>query len=314
MSLPFLTVDDLVTSVTRSSSLPLSQSTFQSTDIVAFLDEEEKMTISNIIHNVREEFWVTNYDTPILQNVFTYAIPQRCLAGGLRDVVFVDASGNEIEVAHLAPEQIKNPATISYRPAFGLQGFFVQNDKVVLWPQNQNNTAYTLRMKAERRPNALTLSTNCAQIVSVNSGAGTVTVASVPSTIAVNGVIDIISNLPQFSSQGDGITITNVNNTVLTLSPFPTTAPLVGAWVCPTGTTCVPQIPVEAYPLLVTLGVKRVHMAMQNANGFQIALKQEQSQTGMLGNMLTPRVEGSPQKLVNRNWFGGYNGPSSFYR
>lgn len=306
MAIPsaYPTVDALAVSVQRSAALPLSQNTFTSDDIIAFLDEEQKTTISDLVHAVREEFWVVYNDQQIQPSVYEYSMPQRALAGGLRDVVFVDASGNEIQIALLAPEQIKTPAYFSYRPAFQQQGCFIKDAKVILWPQNSNNTAYTLRQKYERRPNTLTSSTNCAQITAIDTNTKQVSCQSVPATWTTALTVDVISNYPQFVSIADDQVLTNVTGSVLTFSAIPT-GMSVGQWICPAGTTCIPQIPLEAYTLLIALGTKRVLQAMQNPNGFQIAAKDVDAKTMQVRAMLTPRVEGQPKKLVNSNVFFG---------
>lgn len=300
---PYLTTDDLVLSVQRSTSLPITQQTLTSDDIIAFMDEEQKLTISDLIHTVREEFWVKYDDQPIQANVFNYDIPQRGLAGGLRDVVFVDASGNEIEVALLAPEQLKTPAYFAYRPAFLSQGYFVKDAQLVLWPQNYNNTAYTLRQKFERRPNTLTAVANCALIMSVDTLNNQVTVNTVPASWTSSTVFDIISNVPQFTSVADDVTITNINNVVITFTALPSGVSS-GQYLCPAGMTCVPQIPLEAYTLLVALGSKRVAQALQNSNLFNICVKDADAKLIQVREMLTPRIEGQPRKLVNRNSVG----------
>lgn len=309
---PYPTADDIVTSVSRSAALPLSQNTLTASDLLAFLTEEMQSTISDLVHTIREEYWVKNYDIAITSQEFQFDIPQRALAGGLRDVVFVDQSGNEIEIAQLAPEQIKSPAYFAYQPAFQQQGYFVKDSKINLWPQTANNTAYTLRLKYERRPGTLVSIDDCAQITSVDSNNSQVTVASLPSDWTTSTTVDIIQNVPAFVSVSDDQVISAINVTTLTLSPFPTGL-AVGQWICPAGTSCIAQIPLETYPLLVSLGVKRVHQSMQNSNGFNIAVKDSQDKLIMAREMMTPRVEGQPRKLVNKNtWWGPWGYP--FFR
>jgi len=312
---PYLTVDDMVDSVIRAARLPISQVTFTTDDIIAFLDEEEKTTISSLIHSVREEYWLTNYDQAITVGQSEYGMPPRAVAGGLRDVVFLDASGNEIEMAHLDPDQLKTPPYFVVAPTFRGQGFFIRNDKVVLFPPTYNNTAYELREKYERRPNTLTSDANCVTVASINVGTNQITLSASPPGWVAGQLIDVIDNTPQFTSLNDNLLISGVSGSTLTIDASTPISSDITAnmWACPFGTTCQPQIPVEAYPLLVQRGVMRIAIAMQNSNMFQVAAKLAEDSAAHVVKMLTPRVEGSPKKLVNRRMqVGRFNYP--FFR
>lgn len=311
---PYQLSDDLVTSVQRGSRLPLYQNTILPSDILAFLSEETDLSVVPLVHNVREDYWLQNYDQQIQTNVFSYPMPNRAISGALRDIVFVDASGNEIEVAHLDPDQLKTPAYFSYRPAFLSQGAFIQNDQVMLWPTTYNNSAYLLRQKYERRPNTLTLSANCSLITGVNVSANQISFGASPggAGFAVGASLDIISAKGQFQSQGDNLLISALAGSLLTFDPSTpiSSSVTVGSWACPAGLTCVPQIPKEGYSLLVQLGIMRVHMAMQNSNGFQVTAKIAEDMKVSLQNLLTPRIPGSPKKFVNRStWWGSFSFP-----
>jgi hypothetical protein len=100
----------------------------------------------------------------------------------------------------------------------------------------------------------------------------------------------------------DNAIITNISGTTLsfTAGTLPTTL-TKGMWICPTGTTCVPQIPVEAYPLLINSACLRVFVSMQNANGFNTMSKVVAAEIDDLKTVLTPRWKGQPKKIVNKN-------------
>lgn len=303
-------VDDIVANLIVSVRLPVSQITFTTQNLVGFLQDEQDVTLVQLIKSVREDYWLTNYDQQIVTGTYSYAIHPRTIAGAMRNVVFVDPSGFEIDCPHLDPDQIKTPSYFAFRPSWQGQGFFMQDDKMVLWPQTFNNNSYKIREKFERQPNALTLAANCAQITAVNVSANTVTFAGSPPFSAAQ-LVDIINNNPQFTSQGDNMLIsTVVGGTVTFDSTTPITAAvLVGMWVCPAGLTCVPQIPKQAYSLLLARGMLRVAAALQNSNLFNVSSKMAEDAAAKVMAMVTPRVSGSPKKLVNKNVVGG---PYSF--
>ena len=299
-------VDDLVTNLIASTRLPISQVTFSPANLIAFMQDEQQTTVTDLIKRVREDYWLTNYDQQIVTGQFSYPMPPRCAAGALRDFVFVDASGNEIQVAHLSPDQLKNPNYFAYRPAWQGQGIFLQNDTVNLWPTTFNNSSYKIRQKYDRRPNALTSYANCMQLTNKSVGANTLTFAGSPPF--VNGQrIDLIGITGQFTSQGDDLLISTVVGAVVTLdASTPVTAAMtIGSWACPAGLTCVPQMPAEAYPILLARGMLRVAAAMQNSNLFSVASKMSEDAAAKVMSMITPRVASSPQKFVNKNNIGG---------
>lgn len=309
-------VDDLVTSVIKSTRLPISQITFQNQDIVGFFDEEQSTVIEPMIRTIREDYWSFNYDQTIVANVYNYAMHPRALAGALRNVVFVDPSNFEIDCPHLDPDQIKTPSYFAFRPGWQGQGFFIQNDMIVLWPQTFTNPSMKLRQKMERRPSKPTLSANCAQITSRSTGAQTITFgAACP---FVNGqTVDVISNVGQHSSQADSLLIlSGGTTTTITIDPStPFTAGVVGAnvaagmWVCPSGLTCVPQVPNELYPLYVGRAMIRIAAGLGNQSALNVGTKLATDAIAQLTRVITPRVSGSPKKFVNKNTVGG---PYSF--
>lgn len=305
---PYPLVDDVVQSIIASTRLPISQITFTTQNIVGFMQEEQQNTIEQLVKSVREDYWLANYDQQILTGIYSYTISPRSTAGSMRNIVFVDKSGFEIDVPHLDPDQIKTPSYFAFRPSWQGQGVFLQDDQMVLWPQTWNNTAYKLREKFERMPNGLTLQANCSQITGINTGTNTLTVAA--TTPIVNGqLVDIINNNPQFTSQGDNQLVSTASGTSIVMTNAIPATVLVGMWVCPSGLTCVPQIPLEAYPLLISRGALRIAAALGNQNLFNVASKMAEDGAAKIRSMISPRVAGSPKKFVNKNNIGG---PYSF--
>lgn len=307
---PSQTVDDIVSNIIASTRLPISQVTFTPQNIIGFLQDEQDITISDLIRKIREDYWVTNNDQQITTNVFSYTMPSRAVGGVLRTVVFVDQSGNEITVPHLDSDQIATPSYFAFRPAWQGQGYFIQDNQVVLWPQNWSNTAYLLRQRHERQPNALCSIAYCAQITGVNTVANTLTFAGSPPFTAGMS-LDIISVLGQHVSQADDLLVATVPGGTITIdssTQIPSTV-TVGSWACPAGLTCIPQLPREGYALLLARGMLRIAVGLQSSSLFNVATKMCEDSAAKLTAVFTPRVNGSPKKFVNKNVVGG---PYSF--
>ena len=299
---PYLLVDDCVNSVFRNTALPNSQNTYQPSDIVAFLNEEQQTTISAVVQSIREKYWIQYHDVSIVSGVTSYIVPTRTIMGGLEDIVLVDTSGNEIEIAQLADEQKKVAPFYSFVPIASVRGMYARDDTFNIYPISfPYPSGFIIRFKYARRPSILVQSSYCAQILTVDYPTRVVTVGAVPSGWTPNStIVDIINNLPQFTSQSDDDLITNISGTSITLTTLPTTV-VSGQWLCPQGTTCVPQLPLELYPLLINAACLRVFTSMQNANGFNTMSKIVAAQMDDAKTLLTPRWKGQPKKIINKN-------------
>lgn len=300
MTAPNYTVDNLVTSVRNKYINPQSQSLFEDTDVVSLLDEELRSNIIPVINSCDSDYWITNYDQQVT-GAASYTVPQRSAAGALYDVVFLDTQGNPIDMQKLSTVQIKATFPFGYQLPLYTFGYYVEDDQVFLYPQQaQNATGYKLRMKFYRRPNNLTLSTNCAQITNIASSV--VTVNYIDTAWTTSTTFDVIQNFPQFISISDGLGITNIDsvNLKLTLSSVPTGL-AVGMYLCPTLMTCIPQIPYETYPLLVQRGIIRMAESLGDSQGTQLAEKRYEEMKKDIINMMTPRVKKSARKIVNKN-------------
>jgi len=320
---PDYTVDGstlaLVNSVYRGVLSPNSQNTLQPVDIIAFLDQEMRTTIVPLVLAAQEEFWVTNYDKPVLQGVFNYTIPKRAAFATWRDVVFVDANNNEINMSMLSPEYLKLTYPAGGNPPLYVFGFILQNDQIILYPNTAGTPVqYRLRMKVKRRPNNLTETTNCAQVTAINTGTNVVSVNAIPSTWTTSDTFDIIPNSPQFTSLQDDQTILAIAANTITFSSLPTNPQTgaftmkVGDWICPSQMSCIPQVPYDMFPLLVQRGIIRVLEALGDTQNLQVAERRYQDMAVDFARTVSPRIDGAPKKIVNRNtppYWGSYGFP-----
>ena len=317
---PDYTVDGstlaMVNSVYRRCLSPNSQNTLQPNDIIAFLDEEMRTTIIPLVLAAQEEFWVQNFDQPVIQNQYNYTIPERAAFATWRDVVFVDANNNELNMSQLSPEYIKVTYPAGGNPPLYVFGFILQNDQIILYPNTAGTpTQYRLRMKIKRRPNNLTSVDNCGQITAINTMTNEVRVANVDPTWTSSTLFDIIPNSPQFTSRQDNQTVSlisgnsltftspGINYSVVPAAPYPA-LPVglsVGDWVCPANMSCIAQVPYDMFPLLIQRGVIKVLEAMGDTQNLTIAERRYADMAVDFARTVSPRIDGTPKKIVNRN-------------
>lgn len=294
---PDYTSEGLIASCRNKYITPNTQSLFQDEDILAVLDEEQRSYIIPIISSVREEFWV-QFDDQAITGATSYTIPQRAAGAILRDVVFVDTQGNEIEIAQLNPTQIKSSSYGQQLPLYTF-GYYMKNDKLVPYPQQaQQATGYQLRMKPLRRPNNLTLSSNCGQVTAIVGSVISLSYVDPQWTTATT--FDIIQNFPQFTSISDGATITAVGANDVTLTTVPTDL-AVGMWFAPTLMTPIPQIPYEMFPLLVQAAIVTMSESIGDSQAAGLFNKKLDVMKKDFIDLIDPRVQGGSKKIINRN-------------
>jgi hypothetical protein len=215
------------------------------------------------------------------------------------DVVFVDPTGNEMQLNELSPVQIAGSTVFGQTLPLYTFGYYLKDDQLILYPQQAvNATAYTLRMKFFRRPNNLVLTASCAQITAINGSI--VTVNAVPSDWTTSTTFDVIQNFPQFKSISDGQAITLISNLNITLSSVPTGL-AVGMYLCPTGVSCIPQIPYEAFSFLVQCGIERLAESLGDSQGAQVAAKRAEKLALNIVRLIAPRVQKGTKKIINKN-------------
>jgi hypothetical protein len=129
-----------------------------------------------------------------------------------------------------------------------------------------------------------------------------VTLNNLDLTWTTGTTFDIIQNFPQFSSISDGMGISDINSfsQLITLNSAPAGL-AAGMWVCPTLMSCIPQIPYEAYDLLIAAAAVRIARGVGDSQGTQLAEKNYDEASKDFVKMIQPRVQEATKKVVNRN-------------
>ena len=299
-------VDTLAANVNQRCLNPVSQNTYQLSDIVQLMDQEMSGYLVPLLKKVQQEYFVMNVDQPIVAGQTAYVMPPRAVGNALRDIVLVDASGNEINLNNLMREYVKTSFPYSWVPSIWSFGQYLSGNEINLYNTLiQSYTAYTLRFITERRPGQLTLSSNCGQITAITGNVVTLNV--VDPTWTTNTTFDIINQLPPFQSIHDDQTITLIAGNQLTFSSIPKGL-AKGQWVCPAMTSCIPQIPYDAFTLLTERTVSTIAEAMDMS---QLLAASQRKCTELESNILAlirPREQGSPQVIINKNVAGAWTG------
>lgn len=314
MSSPY-TTDSLLPMLRLLPLMPSVQALFSNDDLANIMDFEMSSKILPLIDNQAEEYFIVPADIIYNQSITIYSLPVRATADKLRSVSFVDSNNNEIRIPRLRPEDIMsnvNSTGLAINPA--LWGFYLQNDKVILYLGSFAGTSQAykfLRLRFVRMPNTLVLEAACGQITGI--AGNVVTVANIPATFTTALTYDIISNTPQmFISQGDDLTITTITPGVaptgtITFTALPSTVQ-IGDWVCLAMQSPIPQIPFKpGFQFLLQLSAAKCLEIHGDTQGFNIAMSQAADMKGFFISVITPRVDGNVIRLTTPNSLYGWD-------
>lgn len=299
-------VNSLLASVKQRSMNADNQNLLSDEDIVRIASEELQGSLLPYILSVKQEYYVTNQDQTYVPGTTRYNIPQRATGTKLRDVMLVDNMGNEVLLNFVNEEDMKS--SWAYAPyQFG----FVMTDysiNLVLGNNLGSGTYSYVRLKYFRRPNTLCttgVSGNAGQVVSFNPGAKTITLDFAPTTWTTATQFDIINSMPPFQSRADDQAISMIAGFVLTfVNDLPSNL-AVGDWVSEANFSPIPQMPVECHRVLEVLTAARI-LQYTGDPAFSVMQAMAESMKRDLIQVLSPRVDGSPQKIPIRNRLWGW--------
>lgn len=160
---PYFNSDDLVKSVLRRISVPLSQNTYMYDDILAFANEELLLNAVPQVKQAHQEYFVYKKTVPLVSNISVYPIPDRALGMVLRDLNWSDASGNFFDMSKVAEEdKAYFQQNIGSNQSIGL--YYVEGNTIVLTPQVVSNPTGSLNFFIYLRPNQLVRPDRAAKI------------------------------------------------------------------------------------------------------------------------------------------------------
>ncbi len=292
---------------------PVSQNTYVLADIVTLMDRNLSMVVVPMLKSTGQEYFVYNVDRTIVNGQSAYTFPERAIGNALRDVVLVDASGNEVALNNLMREYIKVLFPFNFVPSIWSFGQYMTGDSVNLYnTMIQTYTAYSLRFITERRPGGLTLTSNCGQITAVTGNV--LTLSNVDATWTTSDLFDIINQKPPFQSIGDDLAVTDITGSQVTLSSVPSNI-AVGQWFCPAGLSCLPQIPYDMFALLEELTVATLAEGLEMTQLAATAAKNIENWTNNALKLARPRIKGSTRVIINKDAVNrGWNGQGGGWR
>lgn len=300
MALYRLTTDQLIDSIKRRSMVPDSDKTYSEADIIEMINEEIFTSYLPYIMKTHEEYLVEYEDTPLSDSQSAYDIPDRAVGNKLRDVAFVDSSGNVYELSRVDIEDIsefQGNYAVSRRNVF-----YLQNNQVVL-PTNLISQSGSIRMYYYLRPNSLVEESRAGTIIAIDTNTGEITLNSTPTHFTDGAKYDFVSSKNPNKILAFGKTNTAVNSATNTITFSADDIPSgleVGDYVLSEHETIIPQIPVELHTLLAQkVAVTMLESLGDTEGATNLMRKLQKMETNTLA-MIENRVEGAPQKIGSR--------------
>lgn len=287
------TVDQLVTDIKTTASVPAAQPRFDVAGIIKIMTRILQSKLVPMMMTVREEYFVDYEDYPITQgNLTGYAIPTNAVGMKVRSVALVNESGvlNLTNLPRLSLEQISGYYYGQYVPF----GFYVQNNNVILWPPNQTTPSNTLRMYFLRRVNVLTSSENCGQVESILGNV--LTLSNVPAAWVVGDTLNAIDARPGFDTKARDRAITLISGNDVTLDDV--TDISVTNWIAENDYSPIAQVPVEVHQLLVQAASLEILKSLGDSEGYQKLEFEYKQLVGYVMDVITPRIDGSIKKAI----------------
>jgi len=313
------TADDLVAAVRVRAQLPAvaGDGAMTDADILTLANEEISLRLVPLVRRSRGDYFVSTHDVDIVSGTGSYRVPSRAQTSGLREVTIVDSSGREWPVPQMHLEDA-GPAQI-YGGGWDAVRFYMRGPDVVLVPTPTYDDC-TLRMRYHRSHSALTPVVECglfeaaAVMPELPDFDQVIQIATLPT--GFQGLpaepityVDLVFVAPPFGVQAIDVEVLNVyvdapfyavqppSIADIGLVPSPAYGSL---YVCLANTTCIVDLPRECWPLLVSAVTARVCEVIGDRDAAAMAYGLYDRESSNIMTLLTPRVEGNKQVIVDR--------------
>lgn len=310
-----LTTNALLKSIKRRAMIPDNQNTFTDQDFIDLMNEEMMIGIVPSILQMKEEYFMFKEVVPLVSDKSNYPIPERALAGKLRELCFRDTptglNANEYEMTQIAVDDRYTGLSNGTGSAdfTGFRRFYLMGNDVILHPSVGPSAYGALTFYYYIRPNSLVKDSSVATIVSIDRANGVLTLSSVPSgyttTSSANELVkyDFVKARSGHNILDIDITLNSINSNTKTVILDSNKIPKdleVGDYLTLAGQSCIPNIPTELHMVLAQRVAQRLLEAIGDTEGLNNATAKIAEMESKLTTMIDNRVEGAPRKVVNR--------------
>jgi hypothetical protein len=160
---PWYTSNGIINAIERKIAFPVSQNTFTSDDVLAFVNDEIKISQIPSILEYHEEYFVYKSVIPLVQNINTYPIPYRAMGSRLRGLFWQDQNGNLFDMTRISPDdQAYFQRNVGANQA--VYKYYFEGNNIVLTPDLIVVPTGSLVFQYFIRPNQLVTDDNAATV------------------------------------------------------------------------------------------------------------------------------------------------------
>lgn len=270
--------------------------------LLELLDDSLRSYIVPLLKSVRDEWFVkgTSDMTPDADG--RIAMPDS-VASTIRGIFWLN-NGQPIPLNRVEPE---NEYLYTNNGAGTPVGYCLKGYEVQILPPSVGSV--TIRLDFMERPTAMVLDEDAGQIESHASLALTLTDVPLAWQSSTPATVDLVSSVSPFNTVAEGVTVSSLAGSVLTLSGISASLVEDGFWVADAGYTPFPNIPVELHPLLQQDVITTLYTGLGDKR-LAGAVDRQKKMEADLRKTLAPRTQGSARPILNptapgmRSWRG----------
>lgn len=302
------TTTELLSDIKRKSFVPISQITFDDPAILSMADEEIQTGLVPFLMSVREEYLVDFVGIYVDGTTNAFNIPTRAIGAKLKNVTVLinPTTQSEQPNERSLPEINAEDAVFNnnFNNFLALQSFYLRDNQVILSPSASSFSGQTLNLYYFKRPNKLILTSSCSKITAVTTN--TAVVNLVPTNFGTGGTlsitVDVVKANPPFDvlTMDLPITIDTTTNTAVFPANLSTYGINVGDYICLSGESPIPMLPVELFSLLAQRVAVKLLASLGDDKNFQIATDRLKEMEHNIRGLISNRVEGSLRKVINQ--------------
>lgn len=277
----------VIENVRQRGTIPSSSNGWTDARLYTLMDAECRTYIWPLLREIDEEFFVRRYAFSSASGTESYRLPSRCLGEAFKALLkSTDGGTSWFPVPRLEPQNASRLVA----------GFHIEDDLLVLSPTPTATESY--RLLYYLRPNRPVAATDVAEILTITRGASTTTLtltSGADFTIAT-GTYDVVDNAPGVRILEFDLTCSSTSP--ITISSVMATSIAVGDYLCPVGTSPIPNIPVECFPLLEQ---RMVCVSLKGKPGYEVELQELRDMDARVRSLLRPKSGAHPQTIQNFN-------------
>lgn len=294
--------DALVARIIQDAKIPRGSQYRDAGVLLRMSDDAMRTVIMPELLRVGEGHLAAVKSVPLVAGQSRVRMPSRAVR--LLDVSLLNAEGVPLYgFARATVEQERELRSLGYlRKPGAPRLWMLEGSTIVLAPAVEASGAYTLVLRYARRPSRLSLAASCGTVTGTDTVGSVTTLTFAPSgALGTPSVLDVVKGTPDFESLADDTACTSTSATTVTVPSSLGAMVEVGDYLCPPGTSPVPQIPLDYHPVLAQAVVVHVLKEQRDVEGMTVA-------QGTLAALLAsaqPTIDArseEPEVCVVHNW------------